>query len=86
MSTRRTTTKVKDASQEIKGKKSISPTHYPFVFAKVKKSFIEIIQGMQPIKERELDLGSFGIDKGVKVIIGCQGWDEFCKKLDEGVW
>lgn len=54
-----------------KAQQSPAYAHYPFIIAKAKMLFIYTIQGKQPIKERTLDLESFGIGKEVKDIIKC---------------
>lgn len=43
--------------------------HYSFISTKTKKSFTKTVQGKQPIKERTLDLDSYGTDKEVQDII-----------------
>lgn len=46
-----------------KAQQSTTQAYYPFISAKVKRLFIEIIQGKKTIKERALDLEIFGIGK-----------------------
>lgn len=72
-------------AKKSKPQQSSVTTHYPFISTKAKRAFNETIQGKQPIKERTLDLDSYGTDKELPDIIRSLGWTELCKKPNEGV-
>lgn len=48
--------------------------YYPFISAKASIAFDKRIKGKQPIKERALDLKSYGTDKVIHDIIKSLGW------------
>lgn len=78
--TRRTQSPVPPPIRKVLEKKSKAQLstniahYYPFISAKALIAFDKRIKGKQPIKERALDLKSYGTDKVIHDIIKSLGW------------